>query len=725
MSDWDVDNDYLYNLPPVVLSNFIRVMDTLSNTDWTRFASHVVSNQTELRLVEQRPRRTDDLMNLWGSRNGTVWDLLNILQELQMLRARDIILNWKHKQQSPIVNKPISPPQSDLTHSHPPCFPSFTSPIKEVTKCPLIPENKILPRPGPPPSHLNTERNERIGTQQPTTEQQFSCPVDPASLSTNAMYWSFEEVLRGTENFAEACQIGEGGFGHVYHAKMRKTEYAVKRLKEDSQVGWTVVKESFKTEVEILSQYRHPNILDFAGYSIGENTYCLLYVFMPNGSLEDRLHCKGDAALSWPQRVSVLLGSAKAIQFLHSCSPPLIHGDIKSSNILLGEHLEPKLGDFGLARLCRNPVKTNGKTTSIAQTKTVRGTLAYLPEEYLKDGRLGVEIDVYSFGVVLLEVLTGRRAMEVDSQSKTVYLKDLASELEIGGESFGPGKDSQELAISQAAENILKKHLDPRLWSKGMPLPHGSWKLSQLACRCLHRRRKKRPPMTEVFETLQEVHSGMKTHGRSTVVPVSPDPSHCSTPQPLLSEDPSIDSLASQFSKLVPQEDTYYCPHNTPSLSLPSAISQSDSGPVSESSAGSWDSRCSSSHIPCESDESQGYSQYIVTNPPFHISRSHPSPSREPESESSMFCSGSLPCVSSQANSSSDLPHQQIVVNPVRERLVQKMELYEEGRIPTSDLLSSDISYGTMNARSREPEESDEFASETGHSNRYCTDKSA
>lgn len=71
-----------------------------------------------------------------------------------------------------------------------------------------------------------------------------------------------------------------------------------------------------------------------------------------------------------------------------------------SSNILLGEHLEPKLGDFGLARLCQNPSRATGKTTTVAQTKTVRGTLAYLPEEYLKDGQLGVEIDVYSFGVV-------------------------------------------------------------------------------------------------------------------------------------------------------------------------------------------------------------------------------------------------------------------------------------------------------------------------------------
>ncbi|XP_042617627.1 interleukin-1 receptor-associated kinase 1-like isoform X2 [Cyprinus carpio] len=620
-------------------------------------------------------------MHTWGCRNGTVGELLKILEGLQLFRARDIILKCRRIPEFCSEQPSTVPPV-------PACQSSTVSFVKESLP---VPEIRPLPKPSPPPPDLDSV-NSRISNIECLCENR----VDPPPFSSTAMSWPFEEVQRCTCNFSPCKQIGEGGFGHVYKAVMRNTEFAVKKLKEDSHLDWNVVKESFMTEVEKLSQYRHPNIMDFVGYSIEGQTYCLIYVYMPNGSLEDRLRYEDSNALCWSQRVNVLLGIAKAIQYLHSCSPALIHGDIKSSNILLGNHLEPKLGDFGLARLCRNPNKTPGKTSTVAKTATVRGTLAYLPEEYLKDGQLGVEIDVYSFGVVMLEVLTGRQALEVDDQSRTVYLKDLVKEEEDDGRSFSKGKHSRELSYAHAAENICRKHLDPRLKTKDTPTPHGSMQISQLACQCLDRRRKKRPRMTEVFKALQDVHSGLKTFGRSTTVRMSPVSSHPSTPEPLR----SLDSLVHQFSNLHPQESTYPCLHKT-SAGTQSSCSES------ELNAESWASH--SSGTPCESDESQGFSQYLTS----HCSRAQATSCGACGIQSTKTSGASVKSPS-QSSLNKDFSEQKVFVNPVRQQLVQKIQLYEEGRILTSDLLSSGTSlYRGMDAETREPEESDEFACET------------
>ncbi|KAM9506641.1 interleukin-1 receptor-associated kinase 1 isoform 1-T2 [Salvelinus alpinus] len=646
MSSWDIRKVYLYKLPPVVLCDFSLVMDSISDVDWDRFASHVLTDQTDRRLAERRERRTDWVMNHWAQRNGTVGELLNVLEKLQLLRARDIILNWKPSGHQPSSTPLAAPSQVKLEPLVPPSH-LFNPPPKVhptntlTTKAYSPPGLKCLPKPGPPPSGLKSQDHRGA-----FVDQQWSISRDP--LLSSAMCWPFEEVQRGTEDFSHAKQIGEGGFGHVYRATMRSTDFAVKKLKENSPLDWSVVKESFKTEVEKLSQYRHPNIVDFVGYSVGQGTYCLLYVFMPNGSLEDQLHNQASAALFWPQRVGVLLGTARAIQFLHSSCPQLIHGDIKSSNILLDEHLEPKLGDFGLARFCcSSSSRSAGRTTTVAYTKTVRGTQAYLPDEYLKTGALGVAIDIFSFGVVLLEALTGRRALEVDpSQSKAVYLKDLVKEAEDdngGHQARGRSKRSSERvtqeqsSIPPAVTHIWQKHLDPRLMVKGMggslsspstvctagpgspsPAPHGSLDLTTLACRCLEARGKRRPPMTEVFQVLQDIRTSLKASDKA-VSSSSSSPSHQSFPKPPQSSiDSCIDCLTDVLSKVGPLEDTYHCPPHTYSISPhPSSVLP----PSSASFLG-----------PCESDESQGYSQYCAP------------PSQLPHSDTRSEPQTSVPC---------------------------------------------------------------------------------
>ncbi|XP_069039793.1 interleukin-1 receptor-associated kinase 1 isoform X2 [Lepisosteus oculatus] len=706
MSAGSIEGQYLYRLPAHITTEFCKVMDSLDRSDWLRFASRVLHDQVDLRLAERSERPTDCVLHRWGVQNGTVGELLHVLNDLKLLRARDIILRWSPVPPSdrpaptPWPQPPPKPSFSDQLFS-PPLKDQHQKPQSNMETRPLTPPvPRPLPRPGPPPSALRTDGEKRLeDLDSPPRPPEWPTGVggpptsDPScdtQLVHSALCWPLEEVLRGTENFSKRLCIGEGGFGHVFRATMRNTDYAVKKLKEDSEMDWSLVKQSFRTEVEKLTQYRHPNIVDFGGYCMERGVYCLVYVFMPNGSLEDWLQSKTGGALSWQQRVRVLLGSAKAIQFLHESTPALIHGDVKSSNILLAEGLEPKLGDFGLARLCRAPPVRGAATSSVVRTQKVRGTLAYLPEEYILTGELGVEIDTYSFGVVLLELLTGRRALETDGTSRTRYLKDLVRESEEEADEErgrgGAGKSarvSQEERISQAAAHIWKKHLDPQLRSQFSP---GSQELCKLACRCLDRR-KRRPRMKEVFRLLQEVQQRLDS----------------SSPAPPASA--PVDSLADRFSRLGPQEDTFHCP---PNLHPPPGALTSQDG-----------LRCASlSRVPCESDESQGFSQYLVSGPGEPDSSSSSlsscgrnglygsSPQGSPGSRlgSPVGLGGAPALASCQAGASG--PRQGIVMNPAKERFFHKLALYEEGRIPSAELLSSSADSG---GELRRPEESDEF----------------
>ncbi|CAF93411.1 unnamed protein product, partial [Tetraodon nigroviridis] len=368
---------FLYELPSAVYWDFCRVMDTLSDLDWTRFASLVLDDQTALRLAEKQAHAPDWVMNRWGSRNGRVRDLLHLLEGLELLRPRDLILNG---QSSPPLRTPVtsslrpdsspfegvsclkpSPPPPPPPRSSPPPPPVFAPP-------PLVPPSeppswlpptavnkKLLPRPDPPPFGLQSEIQPPAPPGQPHTQPSIA----EASCTSGLMCWSYEEVHAGTKEFSPTLQVGEGGFGVVYKATLRNTVCAVKVLKQDRLLDWKLLKESFRTEMEKLSKFRHPNIIDLLGFSEGPGTVCLIYNYMENKSLEHKLH--NGSCLSWSQRVGVVTGASTALQFLH-CPPkgnaPLIHGDVKSSNILLDQHMTAKLGDFGLASLCAQKLQS-------------------------------------------------------------------------------------------------------------------------------------------------------------------------------------------------------------------------------------------------------------------------------------------------------------------------------------------------------------------------------
>ncbi|CAK9183852.1 unnamed protein product [Ilex paraguariensis] len=212
----------------------------------------------------------------------------------------------------------------------------------------------------------------------------------------------YELLERATNNFQETDILGVGGFGCVYKARLDDNFHvAVKRLNGGSQES---IKE-FETEVDLLGKIQHPNIISLLGYCIHEDTKLLVYELMQNGSLETQLHGPSrGSALTWHLRMKIALDAARGLEYLHEhCNPPVIHRDLKSSNILLDSDFNAKISDFGLAITDGSQNKNNIKLS---------GTLGYVAPEYLLDGQLTDKSDVYAFGVVLLELLLGRKPVE-------------------------------------------------------------------------------------------------------------------------------------------------------------------------------------------------------------------------------------------------------------------------------------------------------------------------
>ncbi|XP_020575326.1 probable LRR receptor-like serine/threonine-protein kinase At1g06840 [Phalaenopsis equestris] len=217
--------------------------------------------------------------------------------------------------------------------------------------------------------------------------------------------FTFEEMALATNNFSSSSQVGQGGYGKVYRGILADgTVVAIKRALEGSLQG----SREFFTEIELLSRLHHRNLVSLVGYCDEENEQMLVYEFMPNGTLRDHLSAKSKEALSFAMRLSIALGSARGILYLHTeADPPIFHRDIKASNILLDSRFVAKVADFGLSRLAPAP-NIEGDLPGHVST-VVKGTPGYLDPEYFLTHKLTDKSDVYSLGVVFLELLTGRQ----------------------------------------------------------------------------------------------------------------------------------------------------------------------------------------------------------------------------------------------------------------------------------------------------------------------------
>ncbi|KAK4417927.1 Serine/threonine-protein kinase PBL27 [Sesamum alatum] len=235
--------------------------------------------------------------------------------------------------------------------------------------------------------------------------------------------FTYRELQAATNNFNQAFIIGIGGFGSVFKGRSRKTgQYlAVKQLNRQGLQGQC----EFLVEVLMLSLAKHENIIRMFGYCDDAFQRLIVYEYMPMGCLVDHLHelTPDMLPLNWETRMRIAAGVARALNYLHNRAvPPIILGDLKPSNILLGGTFDPKLSDFGLAKF------GDGDNWNVVSSGTnlVTGTAGYCAPERTASGELTFKTDIYSFGVVLLELITGREALELDANQNEESIVDWA-----------------------------------------------------------------------------------------------------------------------------------------------------------------------------------------------------------------------------------------------------------------------------------------------------------
>ncbi|KAI4339497.1 hypothetical protein MLD38_024437 [Melastoma candidum] len=288
--------------------------------------------------------------------------------------------------------------------------------------------------------------------------------------------FDYRELATATRDFREECILGEGGFGTVYRGHLRDTgqEVAVKQRNKSGHQG----EKEFSVEVLMLSQLRHKNLVNLLGYCAeGDQRLLLVYEYMALGSLEDHLHglAPDVGPLDWNTRMKIATGAARGLNYLHNeTKPPVIYRDLKTANILLDNGFQPKLSDFGLAKF--GPV---GDLTHVSTR--VMGTQGYCAPEYGLSGKLTMKTDVYSFGVVLLELITGRRAVEL-VDGHTEYIVEWVRPRIKDTKNVNEFADS--MLHGQFSEDILRR-------------------VANIACMCVREDPGGRPSIKEVMLALE------------------------------------------------------------------------------------------------------------------------------------------------------------------------------------------------------------------------------
>ncbi|KAL2534841.1 Calmodulin-binding receptor-like cytoplasmic kinase 3 [Abeliophyllum distichum] len=230
--------------------------------------------------------------------------------------------------------------------------------------------------------------------------------MSPKLNRVGSFHLNMSQIARATQNFSPSLKVGEGGFGAVYKAELPDGQVvAIKRAKKEL---FEALRTEFRSEVELLAKIDHRNLVKLLGYINKGNERLIITEYMPNGTLREHLDGEKGRILNFNQRLEISIDVAHGLTYLHLYSEKqIIHRDVKASNILLTERMRAKVADFGFAKL-----GAIDSDKSHVSTK-VKGTVGYLDPEYMRTNQLTAKSDVYSFGILLLEILTGRRPVEL------------------------------------------------------------------------------------------------------------------------------------------------------------------------------------------------------------------------------------------------------------------------------------------------------------------------
>ncbi|CAI9094446.1 OLC1v1030190C1 [Oldenlandia corymbosa var. corymbosa] len=313
-------------------------------------------------------------------------------------------------------------------------------------------------------------------------------------LEPKNMQFTYTDILKMTNNFQRV--IGNGSFGTVYHGLTADgKQVAVKVLSPSSSQGYN----EFQREADLLTKVYHRNLTHLVGYCYEDTHMALVYEYMDKGNLRENLSETDGHILSWSERLQILLDAAQGLDYLHNgCKPPIVHRDVKSTNILLTKNFEAKLADFGLSRAF---AVDDGAYVS---TRVV-GTLGYLDPEYYETHRLHEKSDIYSLGIVMLELITGRLAIMWTEEKR--HVAPWASEM--------------------AATGDIASIVDPKL--EGKYDINSAWKTLKVAMACTSSSSAKRPNMAHVISELKECLAAQKVReesqstGASIMLEVNPE----------------------------------------------------------------------------------------------------------------------------------------------------------------------------------------------------------
>ncbi|XP_022722507.1 probable receptor-like protein kinase At1g33260 [Durio zibethinus] len=294
-----------------------------------------------------------------------------------------------------------------------------------------------------------------------------------------ARKFGWEEIKVVTKDFSRV--IGQGGFSNVYLANLSGSSQGAVKI----HVGSDRLNQVFKQELDILLRLRHDNIVKLLGYCDDLEEGAMVFEYVPNGNLQEKLHERGREVLPWKTRTAIAFQLAQAIEYLHEkCTLQIVHGDIKASNILLDEHFNCKLCDFGSAKM---GFSSAVMPPSCSRTKQVMiGSPGYTDPHYLRTGFASKKNDVYSLGVVILELVTG---MEAFCPEKGQLLTSIVA------------PSLRDIAECGAEEKVAEL-VDPRLAGE-FDLEEAKAMLS-IAALCLHQSPTVRPSASQIMQTIKE-----------------------------------------------------------------------------------------------------------------------------------------------------------------------------------------------------------------------------